>query len=124
MGARAIRVAILRADGDALAPGLVGKTGNQGRGRADQQIGLAGKGARACQHRVEFRHRGLEAVHFPVAGDQGPDAIVHVKFLTVCAASLAERREFGHIGSHMIPCPLTASNGAGKRGCGAVTATL
>jgi hypothetical protein len=124
MRARGVWMAVLRAYGEAFAIGPLRKTGDQRGRRADQQIGLAGKGARACQHRVKLGHGGLEPVHLPVAGDQGPDAIIHVKFLTVCRASLAERREFDHIGPQAIPCPLTASIRARKRGCGTVTATL
>ena len=124
MRARCIRVAILGADRNALAARLVGKAGNQRCRRADQQVRLAGEPGRARQHGLEFGHGGLQPVHFPVAGNQRPDAIVHVKFLTVCAASLAERREFGHIALQTIPRPLTASIRLQGRGCGGATATL
>ena len=110
MRAGRIWVTILRADRDGPAPRLLGKARDQRGRRADQQVGLAGERAGARKHGLEFGHGGLQPVHFPVAGDQGPDAIVHVKFLTVGAASLAERREFGHIAVLAIPCPLTASN--------------
>ncbi|KAH2819975.1 hypothetical protein KXV85_003337, partial [Aspergillus fumigatus] len=109
MGTGSILVAILCADGDALALCLVGKRRDQGGRRADQQIGLAGKSTRARQHGVEFGRGGLQAIHFPVAGDQRPNAIVHVKFLTVCRVWLAERRELGHIGRQPIPATVNRS---------------
>ena len=59
---------------------LSAKAGDQGRRRADQQVGLAGQRARPGKHCLEFAQSGLQAVHFPVAGDQRPDGVGHVNY--------------------------------------------
>ena len=100
MGARRLGVAILRADRERLRTArLLGKGRNQRRRRADQQIGLGGDFGRARQHGLEFGHGGLQAVHFPVAGDQRPDGVGHVRILSSnvrapTCASRAPRDQF------------------------------
>ena len=68
---------------------FVGEGRDQGRRRADQQIGLGGHLCRAFEHGVEFGSRALEAVHFPIAGDQRSDGVGHVNFQQneVCACA-------------------------------------
>ena len=74
-------MAILRADRERLEPSrLVGKGRDQGGRRANQEIGLGGDLGGAREHGLEFAHGGLEAVHFPVAGDQRPDGVGHGGF--------------------------------------------
>ena len=78
IGAGGLRAAILRPDRERICPACLGGEGrNQGRRRANQEIGLGGHRGRARKHRIKFAERGLEAVHFPVAGDQGPDHVGH-----------------------------------------------
>ncbi len=72
-------VAILRADAERLRAACLFREGrNQGRRRANQQIGLAGDIGCARQHGLEFGRGRLQAVHLPVAGNQRPDSVGHV----------------------------------------------
>ena len=73
-------MAILRPDGErlcALCP--LGKGRDQRRRRTNQKIGLGGDRSGPRQHGLKLAQGGLEAVHFPVAGDQRPDGIGHDK---------------------------------------------
>ncbi len=74
MGARGLGMTILPPDRQALrARQFRCKSGNQRCGRTHQQIGLPGDLGGPREHGLELGHRGAQAVHFPVAGDQGPN---------------------------------------------------
>ena len=80
IGAGGLGMAILGPHRDLLAACLLCKGCDQGCRRANQQICFASHLCRTIEHGVEFGSRALQAVHFPVAGDQGADGIGHVKF--------------------------------------------
>ena len=66
-------------------------------GLAATQIGLAGQCTRPRNHGLEFTQGGFQAVHFPVAGDQGPDGVGHVDYprnVSVADALAEARRQF------------------------------
>src|SRR5207302_10831363 len=46
--------------------------------RANLGVCLGSKSRGAGQHGLEFEERGLQAVHFPVAGNQRPDSVAHI----------------------------------------------
>ena len=76
---------------------LVGETGDQGGRGANQQVGLTGQRACACDHGFELGQGGFQAVHFPVAGDQRPDGVGHVNCpanVSVIDALAEARRQF------------------------------
>ena len=106
MGARGLWVAILGPDGEFRAARPVGETGDQGGRGADQQVGLASQCTRPCNHGLEFTQSGLQAVHFPVAGDQRPDGVGHVKYpadVSVIDALAEPRRQFQTGSGNSIP---------------------
>ena len=91
MGARSVRMAILRADGNLRAPRLLGECRDQGRRRTDQKIALGRERRRARDHRLELGDRGPQPVHLPVARDQRA-ARGHVRIpIPVLMKALANR---------------------------------
>ena len=85
MGARDLGMAILGTDRQRFGSACsIGEAGDQGRRRANQEIGLGSDARGAGTHRVEFGDGGLEAVHFPVAGNHRPDGVGHMTFPRSC----------------------------------------
>jgi hypothetical protein len=127
MGSRRLGMAILRPDREVFrAARLLGERRDQRGRRADQKISLGGDSGGARQHGLEFGRGGLEAVHFPVAGNQRPDGVGHIRvscrILMPDSASRARRPvpDGGYVASK----PPAASIGPPRQGCDGAAATL
>jgi hypothetical protein len=64
-------MAILAADSDTGPLGARGESRDQEKRRADQDINTGGKAGSAGNNLVEFQHGPGEAIHLPIAGDEG-----------------------------------------------------
>src|SRR5882762_9377360 len=128
MGPRRLGVAILRTDREGLrAACFFSEGGNQRRGRANQQVGLGGDTRGTGKHGLEFGRGGLEAVHFPVTGNQRPDGVGHGripqgsfekvsrKFRSICASRGGAPAVNG-VTSSLLEAP--------RQGCERAAATL